>query len=287
MLLLVPSDVLRPRRVDEHFAEEADAAQRAGHQVALVDHDALAQGAADQAVARVPAGAVAVYRGWMLSSSHYEKFSAAVDGRGSRLRTAPAAYRRGHELPSWYPQLAEFTPPTRSTVGAERSAFDAARQQLGAGPAIVRDYTKSMKHHWDEATYIPDLTDAAAAWRVAQGLHELRGEDFAGGFVLRRFETFVGAEARSWWVNGVCKMITAHPDTPDRLPPGDMPEVPGLAAAVTGLDLPFVTVDLARRDDGQWRVIELGDGQVSDRPSTTSADSLIAAVLSSAVTASA
>jgi hypothetical protein len=37
----VPSDVLHPRRPDEHFAAEADAARVAGLEVALVDHDAL------------------------------------------------------------------------------------------------------------------------------------------------------------------------------------------------------------------------------------------------------
>jgi hypothetical protein len=31
-----------------------------------------------------------------------------------------------------------------------------------------------------------------------------------------------------------------------------------------------VTVDLALRADGVWRVIEVGDGQVSDRPTTIS-----------------
>jgi len=39
-----------------------------------------------------------------------------------------------------------------------------------------------------------------------------------------------------------------------------------------------VTVDLALRTDGEWRVIELGDGQVSDRPASTPAEELIAAL---------
>jgi hypothetical protein len=56
-----------------------------------------------------------------------------------------------------------------------------------------------------------------------------------------------------------------HPDTSDAVPDTGV----GLAAVapvVAGLGLPFVTVDLALREDGVWRVIELGDGQVSDRP---------------------
>ena len=46
---------------------------------------------------------------------------------------------------------------------------------------------------------------------------------------------------------------------------------------IAAFKLPFVTVDFALRDDGAWRVIELGDGQISDPASphpTTRADRL-------------
>ncbi|WP_435209404.1 hypothetical protein [Micromonospora sp. bgisy143] len=41
MMLLVPADPLRPRRPDDHFAPEADAARAAGTNVAVVYHEAL------------------------------------------------------------------------------------------------------------------------------------------------------------------------------------------------------------------------------------------------------
>jgi hypothetical protein len=278
MMLLFPADVLRPRRVDEHFAAEAEAARAQGRQVAVVDHDALAAGGdVRDAVARVPVDLTAVYRGWMLTAPRYAGFAAALDERGVRLNTTAEQYRRGHELPGWYTALSAFTPASVWTTGTGRAGFDAARSELGAGPAVLRDYTKSMKHYWHEAAYIPDLADPAAAWRVARRMVELRGDDLTGGFVLRRFETFTGAEARTWWVDGACRLITAHPDTPDELPPDDL-DAAFLQPVVSGLGLPFVTVDLARRADGAWRVIELGDGQVSDRPAGTPAADLVAAL---------
>ncbi len=54
---------------------------------------------------------------------------------------------------------------------------------------------------------------------------------------------------------------------------------PAMQPAIAALGLPFVAVDLAMRGDGVWRVVELGDGQVSDRPTTTPADELIPALL--------
>jgi hypothetical protein len=276
VLFLVPSDVLRPRRPDDHFAAEADAARALGWQVALVDHDALASGDDERAVSRVPSGDAAIYRGWMLDSPRYAAFATALATRGVALRTDAASYRRAHELPGWYAALAGFTPASVWTTGTDRPPFDAARRSLGHGAGVLRDYTKSMKHYWHEAAYIPDLADAGAAWKVASRMRDLRGEDFTGGFVLRRFEHFTGAEARTWWVNGTCRLITAHPDTPDELPP-DV-DVAFLQPAVKGLALPFVTVDLTRDTTGAWRVVELGDGQVSDRPTTTSPETMLNAL---------
>ncbi|WP_162788847.1 ATP-grasp domain-containing protein [Amycolatopsis albispora] len=272
-MLLVPADVLRPRRPDAHFADEATAAREAGLDVALVDHDALARpGGADEAVRRVHGEGQAVYRGWMVSSQRYAEFDAALRRRGVVLRTTAEQYRRAHELPGWYADLASVTPSAVWTEGADRAAFARACGELGSGPAVLRDYTKSLKHHWHEAAFIPDVADTAAAWSVASRFLELRGSDFAGGFVLRRFERFVSAEVRTWWIDGVRRVTGPHPDTPDDLPDADLTAA---EAVLRGLGLPFVTADFALREDGVWRLIELGDGQVSDRPRTVSPEALL------------
>lgn len=274
----MPSDVLHPRRVDEHFAAEADAARSGGIEVALVDHDALADGSAEPAVARVGGTGPALYRGWMLRSEHYAGLDAALARRGVRLRTGASQYRGAHELPGWYADFAGLTPPTVWTTGTGRAGFDAAAGDLGAGPAVLRDYTKSMKHHWDEAAYVRQLADLDAAWAVACRFAELRGPELVGGFVLRRFEPFESAEVRTWWVDGVCRLVGPHPDTPGDLP-AQLPDLAGFGHVVGRLGLPFVTADLVRRGDGRWRLVELGDGQVSDRPDTVSADRFVARLI--------
>ncbi len=282
-MLLVPADPLHPRRPDEHFAAEAGAARDAGLAVAVVDHDALASAdGARRGVARVPeGGGEAVYRGWMLRAGQYDAFAEALAGRGVTLRTGAAQYRQAHELPGWYAALAEVTPPSAWTTGDDRDGFDRAAVALGPGPAVLRDYTKSMKHYWHEAVYIPDLADGGAAWAVASRFRELRDDDFTGGFVLRRFEPFTSAEVRTWWVGGRCRLTGPHPDTPDEPPPAGV-DLSAVEPLVAALGLPFVTVDLALRTDGAWRVIELGDGQVSDRPATIDPAPFVAAVTQSA-----
>jgi hypothetical protein len=277
MLLLLPADPLRPRSVDPHFAPEAAAARDLGVEVALVDHDAVCAGAVPQAVARVPESDDAVYRGWMVRSEQYAALEAALDARGASLRTSSQAFRTAHELPGWYAALCELTPETVwSRGGAPGEVVDLCAA-LRTGGAVLRDHVKSMKHYWAQACYIPDVTDHESARRVAERFVELREDSLTGGLVLRRFERFEGSEVRTWWVDGELALSTAHPDTADVLPGSDVVP-PQLARAVGALGLPFVTVDLARRDDGVWRVVELGDGQVSDRPRSTPAEGLIGAL---------
>jgi hypothetical protein len=199
VLLLVPANPLRSRQPDEHFAAEAAAARDAGITVALIDLDALADpGGAQRGwrASRTPA-ARRVYRGWMMSSASYAGLAVALTARGARLRTDPAQYQRAHELPGWHPALAEVTPQAAWTDDDAQAGFRAACERLGPGPAVLCDYVKSMKHHWHEAAYIPDAADAPAAWKVAARFRELRDDEFTGGFVLRRFEHFDSAEART------------------------------------------------------------------------------------------
>jgi hypothetical protein len=144
---------------------------------------------------------------------------------------------------------------------------------------VIRDYVKSMKHYWDTAMYVPDLADSNAAWRVASRFRALREDEFTGGFVLRRFEPLTSSEARTWWIGGECALVTPHPDTPQSPPPGpgSLP-LAQIAQPVMATGLTFATADLALRADGTWRVVEVGDGQVSGLPATTAAADLITAI---------
>lgn len=280
-LLLVPSDPFAPRVPDEHFMREAEAARQAGTEVAVVDHDAILAGEVRAAVRRVPASdgeQVAWYRGWMMPFVAYARLDAELGTRGVRLVTDSTAYRCAHELPGWYGTFADLTPasvwspweagrmPTTADVGALTGA-------LGSGPGVVKDYVKSRKHEWQEACFVPDLADVTATTRVIRRMVELQGDDLAGGIVARAFEQFVqdadghALEARIWWVTGSAVLITPHPDAPA----GTTVDVPTavcdvVGASVRALGAPFVTTDLALRSDGVWRVIEVGDGQVSDLP---------------------
>ncbi|WP_241695202.1 ATP-grasp domain-containing protein [Streptomyces sp. C] len=261
---------MHDRRADSHFAAEARQLRAAGGAVALVDHDALLAGDAERAVARVPAGAGAVwYRGWMVPAERYAGLDAALRGRGARLAVTPEAYRRAHELPGWYETFAALTPASRWLPAAPGEAPDGERlaalaAALPAGAGIVKDYVKSRKHEWHEACHLPDLADRPAVHRVVSRFVELQDEFLAGGIVLRAFERFTGPEVRVWWRDGEPRLVSPHPDHPEPAAALPAAALEPVRSAVGALGCRFVTTDLALREDGVWRVVEVGDGQVSD-----------------------
>ncbi|MFI9201346.1 ATP-grasp domain-containing protein [Streptomyces sp. NPDC053048] len=281
-LIVFCADPLDPRRADPHFREEARAARALGLPTALLDHDALLAGDAAGAVARVPRGAGAAwYRGWMVPSERYAGLAEALAARGGSLLTSPDDYRRAHELPGWYGTFASLTPRSVWLPAAPGRAPDAAALAertavLGGGPAVVKDYVKSRKHEWHEACYVPELADRDRLASVVARFVELQEDFLAGGVVVRAFERFTEAgEARVWWVDGRPVLVTAHPDHPELRPE---PELSAVAPAVGALGCRFVTTDLARHEDGRWRVVEVGDGQVSDLPRGAGAEALLEAL---------
>lgn len=289
--ILYCCDPLNPRRVDEHFADEARQVRERGGNVALVDHDVLLAGDARRAVERVPAGLDPVwYRGWMIPSDRYGELAHALDQRGVGMLVSAEQYRAAHELPGWYRAFEDLTPTSVwSALKVEQHPDDkmltAFAGRLQPGPGIVKDYVKSRKHEWDEACFMPDLSDAATVSRVVRRFVELQGEFLAGGIVLREFEHFVtprsgGGEVRVWWLDGEARLLTPHPDSPHGPRyEGPISELDRVAHAVRRLSARFVTTDMAQRSGGVWRVIEVGDGQVSDLHTSLDPAELVALLL--------
>jgi hypothetical protein len=237
--------VLKPRQPDELYGPEVTAIRAVGFALSTVALESLVTGQAVISPA-IPTGQTVVYRGWMLAAAEYQALAACVTQSGATLLTSPATYLLAHHLPNWYPLLSEFTPET-VTVAADADLaqlFD----QLGWGRYFIKDYVKSLK---SGAGAI--VADAVQAVAVVRAMAKYRGT-IEGGLCIRRVEAFLPETERRFFVIG---------GTPYAADPETM--IPAVVAACAArIRSAFFAVDVVHRRDGVERIVEIGDGQVSD-----------------------
>lgn len=282
MQVLFLSQPFEPKRVDSMFEGERDAALSAGFSVSLIDADALEAGdfaAATRKVSKPESPSPALYRGWMLDVQTYASLYEALSRQGLLLINTPEQYQHTHHLPDSYEVIRSHTPLTVWTTTGSQYDEEAIRQLLapfGDAPIIVKDFVKSQKHYWEEACFIPAASDAAAVARVVKRFVELQGERLTGGLVFRAFVELepltiharsgmpLTKEFRLFVLDGVPIASAQYWEEGDYAQ--ERPPVEHFASVAAHVRSRFFTMDVARRTDGTWIVMELGDGQVSGVP---------------------
>ncbi|HVU68308.1 MAG TPA: ATP-grasp domain-containing protein [Ktedonobacteraceae bacterium] len=291
MRLIFCADYWQPSSPDVAYAAEAEAARQAGLEYSLLDFEMLAEeGNAARAVRRIAEAEsqeTAILRGWMLKPPVYTQLYEALAAKGLTLINSPAAYRHCHYLPEAYPLLEGLTP--RSTWLKMGAAFNFAEvmealRPFGEKAVIVKDYVKSRKHEWLEACYIPSAADRAQVERVVGRLLQLQGEDLNEGLVFREFVEFepltthsrsgmpLTREYRLFVLDGEFLLSAPYWEEGEYEPTGaaQLP-LASLQATARTIQSRFFTMDIARRVDGSWNIVELGDGQVAGLPARAEA----------------
>jgi hypothetical protein len=281
MLIIFCADPLNPKQVDSIYELEFETAQSMFASCHLIDFESLVAGLLQQAVRQVPTYQTeqhAIYRGWMLKPSKYQELYEALLGRGVRLINNPAMYRHCHYLPESYPIIKDYTPQS-IWFPHDEFTMDAVFDSLkvfGDSPIIVKDYVKSQKHYWHEACYIPDASDTKQVERVVKRFIQLQGDDLNEGLVFRKFIEFepmvqhsqsgmpLTKEFRVFVLDGKPVFHTKYWSE------GNYQDVDidltKFANVIQAVQSRFFTMDIARRTDGEWMIVELGDAQVSGLP---------------------
>ncbi|WP_027483490.1 ATP-grasp domain-containing protein [Deinococcus pimensis] len=282
-MLLYPAEPFAGRVPDEAYALELAEAERHGLKAALVDFEELDGGNTPRALRWVPradVGGVAVYRGWMMRPETYDALHDALRERGWTLVNTPEQYRHTHHLPLSYDLIADVTPrtvwvPAATPSEVNRAAVREALASFGPHPVIVKDYVKSRKHEWAEACFIPDASDDDAM-RVVETFLARQAEQFQGGLVLRAFERFAALathsrsgmpltrEYRLFVLDG--RVVTSDAYWEEGEYGNEEVPLAQFDAVARRVRSRFFTMDVAQREDGAWRVVELGDGQVAGLP---------------------
>jgi hypothetical protein len=161
---------------------------------------------------------------------------------------------------------------------------------FGSAVVVVKDYVKSQKHYWNEAFYIPSASDQNTVERVVRRFIELQDNDLNKGLVFREFVALepIGKHSKSgmpltmefriFFLDG--KPIYATKYWEEGVYTNDIPEIKSFYEVAKLIKSRFFTMDIAKRADGDWMIVELGDAQVAGLPDNANAEDFYTGILS-------
>ena len=281
-MILFCNDLLEFRKVDPDFKTEWLHAQEAGFTTGLISYESLLEGDMAkclQLVEQSETEQLAIYRGWMLKPERYSALYASLLRKGIRLLNSPESYIHCHYLPYSFHKISSKSPKTvwnQSGREVSEESIQLLLKPFGRSPVVVKDYVKSEKHYWKEACYIPDASDTKQAIQVIRRFVELRGNELCEGLVLRQFENLMfltnhsesgmplTKEYRLFFLKG--KLLQRYPYWSKHFYTEKDPDTSDFERLAESIESPFFTMDIAQKTNGQWIVMELGDGQVSGLP---------------------
>jgi len=271
-----------PKEVDYMYSEEYAVAKQLNIPVSLINFEALKRGDATQATKRVLASedkTLGIYRGWMLKPNQYETLYEVLLTKNIQLINSPSEYKYCHYLPESYDLIRNYTPKsTFKKLEGEFKIADFERElaPFGNNPIVIKDYVKSQKHYWKEACFIPDASNKEQARSVIERFIELQDIDLNEGLVFREFvalEKLTNHSESGMPLTKEFRIFIKDKKvigTYKYWDEGDYqsvePAIEDFKEVITQISSNFFTMDIAKRKNGDWIIVELGDGQVAGLP---------------------
>lgn len=243
MRLLYPCDVFDTKQPDEIFKAEYAAAKAVGITCSLFSMEDFECGDFKPRPTFAE-GEKVIYRGWMLSPDNYAFLHAAIYKKGATPLTSLVQYRYCHYLLEWYAACEEFTPKTIFTT--KDADFNALLADLDWQAYFIKDYVKSLTtSRGSVARNIEDIIE------VIRQIEKYKGS-IEGGICIREYEHLLPETEERYFV------FKGKAFARD----GIVPEL--VQQIAVRVDSPLFSVDIVQAANGDLRLIELGDGQVSD-----------------------
>ncbi|RYC41366.1 ATP-grasp domain-containing protein [Pectobacterium zantedeschiae] len=243
MNVIYPSDYFDNSKVDEMFEAEYYSAKESGLSCLLLSTQHVSNGKYKFSKG-FELDAPVIWRGWMLKSDEYKSLSDAVTQNGGNMLVSLEDYLSSHHITGWYKSCEKYTPET--IFLKENDDFDKVTNQLKWPAYFVKDHVKSLTtSRGSIAINAEEIRD------IIESIKKFRG-DIEGGVNLRKVEDIIKTSERRYFSfrNNVYSSDNIVPDV--------------VVEIAQHISSPFFSIDMAENASGELRLIEIGDGQVSD-----------------------
>ncbi len=279
MRIIYCDSVFDNKIIEPDYEEEKKSAVNVGFDFSLISYEELTDGNIATALRFTKQSKnkeFGIYRGWMLTPNQYQNLYEGLLKKNIELINSPYEYKHCHYLPNSYDKIASKTPKSNWTTELTNDAVLELTSNFGESSIIVKDFVKSEKHNWNEACFIPNASDSDKVKSVVDKFIELRGDSLNEGLVFRQFEELefltehsksgmpLTKEFRIFFAN---KKIVKVFDYWDEGEYGNTkPKLDDFIEIAQKIDSKFFTMDVAKKKNGEWIIMELGDGQVAGLP---------------------
>ena len=276
--ILFPCDYFNHRKVDEAYKAEFDVATAMGFKTLLYDYDRLVSERYVSLIGDSHPDAEIMYRGWMLSIKQYELLYDALVKAGHRLINTGTEYKFCHYFDEIYDVIIHDTPEIYKTL-TPQSSLEQSWKNLKTwfdGSFMIKDNVKSVKGSIDFPNRIHNTVTFHEYSSIINKFIKLRGDLFTGEIILKEFVelqkygisingkvTEFTNEVRAFFYDEKLVSLSQNSDQYDMIIPPDVPPMELVMKYAKKLPSNFFTIDFAERADGQWIILETGDGQVS------------------------
>jgi len=266
--ILFPCSPLSSKEVDSNFENEYNISKTLGIESFFFDHDLFVDEGRLKFSGLKEEKSEVILRGWMLKPSQYEKLFNVLKDKEYYLMNSPESYVNCHYLKNSYKHIEKHTAKTLFSEKFDKETLGAMFDQFENG-IVLKDYVKSEKGV-PGLFIIPKETTHEQLEQVVARFIEARGKLFNEGVSFREFvdlKKYAG-EVNEWRVfvyQGKIVAIEQNSNIDTKLNKIGAPSVEYIRMVSHRLNLIsfFYTIDLAEKADGNWMVIETGDGQVS------------------------
>jgi ATP-grasp domain, R2K clade family 2 len=281
--ILFCENPLMVNEVDPDYATEYNAAKENGLPILLYNYETLtdADNATRATKAIQPAATMqpVIYRGWMLTPKQYANLYAVLLSKNYPLINNLTQYQNCHYLPDSLKFIKPYTPLTVFQYWNVENSMELLIQKtkvFGSHAVILKDFVKSEKHNWETACFVKDASNKEQLIQSIQNLLELRGTFLNEGIVVREFIDLnyltihsksgmpLMEEYRLFFYQH--KLVGIYNYWEEGEYTFDPVNIDLFAELATIIKSNFFSMDIARQKNGEFIIMELGDGQVAGLP---------------------